>query len=228
MYTLLDTKQSIETYRSLALYMQETPGFLDDTRAKPLYLDNSPANTNASTHIKDLPSRQGPLNRSGAGGNPNTSNSSTGSAAGAKTTDTTTTTSSSSTTTTPSDSPPPVVAMGGTNSSMLWRSNKLASGFEYTLIAKLDMDCFYMDTYLINGAALKITMKQTSPEFRVIQPDGEPAVQILLTDLTFHPYYIHLTPDLIVATEEMLKSNKTVLMPFTSQFLDSYTIAPGQ
>ena len=252
MYALLDSKESAETYRSLALYSKETPGYMDETRTQSLWVEVD--TEDEAGLVKDLPGSN-PLSastssssnapsrtRRAAGGRRTGSRRKAGQGSGqgsgtANQGSGTTTDQGSATTTTglgSQDNPDSDTEqrtfskmIGGTNSSMAWRHEKLSSGQEYTLIAKLDMDVFHMETYLVNGAALKITMKQTSPQFRVIQPDGEIFVDIVLVDMIFHPFFIHLSPELILATEEMFKSGKTALMPYTSHHLESYTVAPG-
>ena len=59
----------------------------------------------------------------------------------------------------------------------------------------------HLDIYLINGAALKIIIKLTSP-FCIIKPPGEALIGTSLVDLTFNPYYINLFPDLTITTED--------------------------
>mgnify|MGYP001550078474 CR=1 FL=1 len=218
-YALMDTQQSIDTYRTLALYKKETAGHLDETRTKTLVLD-----------VNQLEEVTGNSSTSGQTSPSSPTGSQSGSSAGSNTRKRRASDSGDNTSRikrAATDATSLVTAIGGSNPSMYWRAEALASGNEVTLIAKLDMDVFHLDTYLINGAALKITFKQSSPEFRIIQPPGEPLMGISLVDLTFHPFYVHLSPDLVITTEDMLSNNHTALLPFTSQHIDSYTIAPG-
>ena len=207
MYALMDTQQSIDTYRSLAMYKKETEGAMDERRTRLIVVPY------------DMPSG-GRTRRSASTSGSNANSNNKGSTTSTSTTTTTTTTGNESTA-------GQVQAVGGTNPSMFWRTNKLASGNEISLFAKLDMDIFHIDTYLINGAAIKILFKQTSPQFRIIQPENEPPVIISVVDIIFHPHYITLSPELVLATEDLLEKKRTVIMPYTANRIDSYTIAPG-
>ena len=221
MYALMDTEQSTKTYRSLALYMKETEGSLHERRTRvrvvPIESDeeqNADIIRGPSRRISNRAKRSIPSTDSGGNSSGSTSTSSSPNPASG----------SSS----PDDEEEPLVkTIGGTNPSMLWRAEHLVSGNEISLFAKLDMDIFHMETYLINGAALKIIFKQSSPEFRSIQPEGQPEVNIVLTDLIFHPYYLRLSPELVLATEDMLQNKRTAIMAYTANHCDSYTIAPG-
>ena len=238
LYTLFDSKESVETYRALSLYSKETEGYMDELRTESMWVDvNSEADAGLS---KELPgSREAELaKQAGRNGVNNTrtrravpdnsqpTGSSSGSGSGSSSGS-----GSGGATDAGSQAGNNVQKftkiIGGTNSSMAWRHEKLSSGHEYLLIGKIDMDCFNIDTYLVNGAALKIKFTQSSPQFRIIQPEGEVPVEIVLVDLVFRPYYIHLSPELVIATEDMFKSGRTALMPFRSEFIDSYTVAPG-
>mgnify|MGYP001603054344 CR=1 FL=1 len=74
---------------------------------------------------------------------------------------------------------------------------------------------------------MKIFLKQSSAEFRVLQPPGEPRVNIVITDIVFRPFYIHLASHLILKTEEILSSGRQALIGFNKTMAESYTIGPG-
>ena len=225
MYTLMDTKQSTETYRSLALYKQETEGRLHERRTRVLVVpidsemeenEDIIRRSKRSTN-EDILRR---MRRSAA--QPSTSPNQSGKSS--STTGSSTSTDPATNAQEPTDL---VKTIGATNPSMFWRAEHLAGGNEISLFAKLDMDIFHIETYLLNGASLKIVFKQSSPEFRILQPDDAPAVNVALCDLIFHPFYLRLSPELVLATEDLLEKKRTVIMPYTANSVDSYTIAPG-
>lgn len=81
--------------------------------------------------------------------------------------------------------------------------------------------------YILNGASVKLVLKQTSPEFRVVQPPGAPRVNIIITEAVFRPFFLHMAPELILKTENILSSGKSALVNFNKIHADSFTIAPG-
>jgi hypothetical protein len=115
----------------------------------------------------------------------------------------------------------------GGNEGLIARSKLTAESKPITTVTNLFSDLFMIQKYLLNGVSLNINLYPTTTEFRLLSGNDEPNYKIEILDVTL--WVAHVTPStqVLLAHQEILRSNTRARYPFIRQELRKFIIPAG-
>jgi hypothetical protein len=119
------------------------------------------------------------------------------------------------------------VTSQGSNVGLVQRAQCTSESKAVTMLANLFVDLFSIQKYLLNGVSLSVNLFPTTTEFRLLSGNTAPKYKIELLDVTLLVTHAVPAPQVLVAHQEVLKSNTMAKYFFVQQELRRFIISKG-
>jgi hypothetical protein len=119
------------------------------------------------------------------------------------------------------------VSETGSNKGLIKRAAFTAESKCVTMIANIFTDLFAIQKYLLNGVSLAVTLFPTTNAFRLISGNKDPNYKVVITDATLLITHAVPASQVLVAHQEVLKSNTMAKYFYVEQSLRKFVIPQG-
>jgi hypothetical protein len=119
------------------------------------------------------------------------------------------------------------IASTGSNMGLIQRAQYTARSKPVTMLANIFADIFSIQKYLLNGVSLSVNLFPTTTAFRLMSGNDNPNYKIELLDVSLLITHAIPAPQVLVAHQEVLKSNTTAKYFFVQQELRRFIISKG-